>query len=147
MARAPTHGREPDDPVHVSDVAVYHAEYTATRVAVYSSSTDVRRPDRLILCQELRQAIRAGQLEVHYRPQMARDGRLVGAEALVRWRHPRRGLLMPHDFLLLAEGSDLICELTEAVLAIALRDAARWRGPAAGRRIAVNISALSLIHI
>ena len=144
VAHAPAHGREADDLVHAADVAMYHAKRNATGVAVYASSTDVRRPDRLILRQELRAAIGAGELEVHYQPQSTHDGRLVGAEALVRWRHPGRGLLMPHDFLQLAEESDLICELTDAVLAIALGDAARWDAPGIGIRIAVNISARDL---
>ncbi len=144
VAYAPAHGSEADDLVHAADVAMYHAKRNATDVAVYASSTDVRRPDRLILRQELRHAIGAGELEVHYQPQSTHDGRLVGAEALVRWRHPERGLLMPHDFLQLAEESDLICELTDAVLAIALGDAARWDAPALGIRIAVNISARDL---
>ena len=144
VARSPLHGTQPDDLVHAADVAMYHAKRTSTGVAVYAPSTDVRRPDRLILRQELRHAIGAGELEVHYQPQMTSDGRLVGAEALVRWRHPQRGLLMPHDFLQLAEESELICDLTDAVLAIALRDAARWKAPAAGLRIAVNISARDL---
>jgi diguanylate cyclase (GGDEF)-like protein len=144
VAHSPAHGIEADDLVHAADVAMYHAKRNATGVAVYASSIDVRRPDRLILRQELRHAIGAGELEVHYQPQCARDGRLVGAEALVRWRHPARGLLMPHDFLQLAEESDLICEITDAVLAIALRDAARWDAPGAGLRVAVNISARDL---
>ena len=140
----PAHGREADDLVHAADVAMYHAKRNHTGVAVYASSTDVRRPDRLILRQELRTAIGAGELELHYQPQSTLDGRLVGAEALVRWRHPERGLLMPHDFLHLAEESDLICELTDAVLALALGDAARWDAPGLGIRIAVNISARDL---
>ncbi len=144
VAHSPAHGTEPDDLVHAADVGMYHAKRNATGVAVYAPSSDVRRPERLILRQELRRAIGAGQLEVHYQPQVSLDGRLVGAEALVRWRHPERGLLMPHDFLPLAEESDLICELTDAVLTIALRDAALWSTPAAGLRVAVNISARDL---
>jgi diguanylate cyclase (GGDEF)-like protein len=144
VAHAPAHGTAPDDLVHAADVAMYHAKRHATGVAVYASSTDVRRPDRLLLRQELRHAIGAGRLEVHYQPQAALDGRLVGVEALVRWRHPERGLLMPNVFLPLAEESDLISELTDAVLAVALRDAARWNAPAAGLRVAVNISARDL---
>jgi len=144
VARSPVHGAEADDLVHAADVAMYHAKRTASGVAVYAPSTDVRRPDRLILRQELRQAIGAGQLEVHYQPQMTQGGRLAGAEALVRWRHPERGLLMPHEFLQLAEESDLICDVTDAVLTIALRDAAAWGTPAAGLRVAVNISARDL---
>lgn len=138
VACAPMHGHEADDLVHAADMAMYHATRNATGVAVYAPSTDVRRPERLILRQELRHAIGAGQLEVHYQPQVAPDGRLVGAEALVRWAHPERGLLMPNDFLRLAEESDLICELTDAVLAIALRDASRWSIQTAGVRVSLD---------
>lgn len=144
VAVAPDHGVEADDLVHAADVAMYHAKRNNTGVAVYASSADVRRPDRLLLREELRRAIAAGELEVHYQPQCAVDGRLVGAEALVRWRHPERGLLFPRDFLGLAEESDLICDLTDAVLAVALRDAARWDAAGTGLRVAVNISTRDL---
>ncbi len=144
VASFPDHGADADDLVHAADVAMYHAKRNATGVAVYASSSDVRRPDRLLLRQDLRRAISAGELEVHYQPQCGVDGRLVGAEALVRWRHPVRGLLMPRDFLALAEESDLICELTDAVLAVALRDAARWDAAGTGLRVSVNISSRDL---
>ncbi|MFN8124404.1 MAG: EAL domain-containing protein [Thermoleophilia bacterium] len=144
VAVAPDHGQAADDLVHAADVAMYHAKRNNTGVAVYASAADVRRPDRLLLREELRRAIAAGELEVHYQPQCTSDGRLVGAEALVRWRHPERGLLLPRDFLGLAEESDLICELTDAVLAVALRDAARWDATGTGLRVAVNISTRDL---
>jgi diguanylate cyclase (GGDEF)-like protein/PAS domain S-box-containing protein len=144
VAVSPAHGTDPDDLVHAADVAMYHAKRNSTGVAEYASSSDVRRPDRLLLRQELRRAIGAGELEVHYQPQCSVAGHLVGAEALVRWRHPERGLLMPRDFLGLAEESDLICEVTDAVLAVALRDAARWDAVGTGLRISVNISTRDL---
>ncbi|MCC6830606.1 MAG: EAL domain-containing protein [Thermoleophilia bacterium] len=144
VAVAPDHGEQADDLVHAADVAMYHAKRNNTGVAVYASAADVRRPDRLLLREELRRAISAGELEVHYQPQCTSDGRLVGAEALVRWRHPDRGLLLPRDFLGLAEESDLICELTDAVLATSLRDAARWDATGTGLRVAVNISTRDL---
>jgi diguanylate cyclase (GGDEF)-like protein/PAS domain S-box-containing protein len=144
VAIAPEHGRQPDDLVHAADVAMYHAKRTSAGVALYAPSSDVRRPDRLILRQELRRAIASDELEAHYQPQCTPDGRMVGAEALVRWRHPERGLLAPRDFLPFAEETDLICELTDAMLRTALRDAGRWAAGTTGLRVSVNLAARDL---
>ncbi len=144
IAMAPDHGHQADELVHAADVAMYHAKRTATGVAVYASAGDARRPDRIVLRQDLAAAIAAGQLVVHYQPVHTVEGRLVGLEALVRWEHPTRGLLLPGDFLPIAEENDLVCEVTDLVLETAVRDAARWDAGGAGLRIAVNISGRDL---
>ncbi|WP_288457098.1 EAL domain-containing protein [uncultured Sphingomonas sp.] len=94
------------------------------------------------LMGELDAAIAAGQIEVHYQPKLAlASNRIASVEALVRWRHPQRGMVPPDAFIPLAEQSDRIGTLTLHVLGIVLRDARRWRD--AGHRLtaAVNISA------
>jgi diguanylate cyclase (GGDEF)-like protein len=96
---------------------------------------------------ELRRALISDQFEIHYQPQMAfADGRLTGFEALIRWRHPVRGLVPPSDFIPLAEEIGLIGLLGEWVMRTACRDAMGWPHAAAGPklRVAVNVSPLQL---
>ncbi len=96
------------------------------------------------LVDELRAAIAAEELLLHYMPlASAADGRLRGFEALVRWRHPTRGLVPPLDFIPLAEDSGLIGQLGEWVLRRACADAADWPEPV---RVAVNLSPRQLHH-
>ena len=143
-AVAPEHGDSADELVHAADVAMYHAKRDGAGVATYDLATDARRPERLRLRSELRSALTNGQIVTHYQPQCDRQGRLVGWEALVRWKHPDRGLLSPHEFLPLLESSEQMCELTDVVLDRVLRDARRWRPGDLGTRIAVNLSARDL---
>lgn len=90
---------------------------------------------------ELRHAIFDGQLVVHYQPQVAlSDADVVGAEALVRWRHPVDGLVYPDQFIADAEAFGLIDALADAVLAVALADARRWRDEGLALRMSVNVS-------
>lgn len=101
---------------------------------------------RLVREAELRHAIAAGELRLHYQPQVdATDGRIVGAEALVRWQHPQRGVLPPGEFIALAEEAGLILPLTDWVLDAACADQRRRRD--AGQApvpVSVNLSGASL---
>ncbi|WP_155905107.1 GGDEF domain-containing phosphodiesterase [Methylopila sp. M107] len=102
---------------------------------------------RLRLEQDLRRAIDRGELELHYQPQIALSSRAVsGAEALVRWRHPIRGLVSPMEFVPLAEECGLIEPLGRFVLAQASRTAADWHARGLPLRIAVNVSAIQFGH-
>ncbi len=89
------------------------------------------------LVAELRHAIQADILQLHYQPVVSVEGRLMGLEALVRWPHPRLGLLMPEDFLPRIEGTPLATSLTDWVLRAAVRDAASWHDPSV--RVSVNV--------
>ncbi len=144
IAIAPDHGLVADELVHAADVAMYHAKRTAASVAVYASAGDVRRPDRMVLRQDLGSAIAGGQMVVHYQPVYTVAGRLASVEALVRWEHPTRGLLLPADFLPIAEENDLVCEITNFVLETVVRDAARLEVAGADIRVAINISGRDL---
>jgi EAL domain-containing protein (putative c-di-GMP-specific phosphodiesterase class I) len=95
---------------------------------------------------DLRRALDNDELRVHYQPKVdTRSGRTVGVEALVRWQHPQRGLIAPAEFVPYAEQSpELITALTERVLAIALRDCARWRSAGHEVPVAVNVAAPAL---
>jgi EAL domain-containing protein (putative c-di-GMP-specific phosphodiesterase class I) len=112
----------------------------------FDEALNARAKDRVVLEAELRQAIQAGQLRLHYQPKVdARDGCLVGAEALVRWQHPERGLVPPAHFIALAEESGLIAPLTDWVLHTACKSLRRWSD--LGLRalpLSVNLPASSL---
>jgi diguanylate cyclase (GGDEF)-like protein len=112
----------------------------------FDEALNARAKDRVHLETELRQAIRAGQLCLHYQPKVdARSGCLVGAEALVRWQHPERGLIPPGSFIPLAEESGLIAPMTDWVLHTAFRSLRRWMDHGLpSLRLSVNLPATSL---
>lgn len=92
---------------------------------------------------ELRKAIEDGQFELHYQPQVERDGRVTGAEALIRWHHPERGLIPPCQFIPLAEENGMITDIGGWVLETACARLAEWRGKPATAHlsVAINVSA------
>ena len=104
-----------------------------------------RRPVPIIPVSELARGIAEEQLVLHYQPQLnLHTCQLEGAEALVRWQHPERGLLMPDAFITLAESSGLIAPLTEWVMGEAIRQAALWRRSGLDIGVSVNLSAQTL---
>ncbi len=129
-----------------ADMAMYKAKTGHTGNHVYHSEDDHHGGQRLRTLQELREALRDDQLVLHYQPKVSLDtGQVQGAEALVRWNHPERGLLPPASFLALAEESGLMHELTLVVLGKALDQAAQWQAAQTPLAVAVNVSASSLI--
>jgi diguanylate cyclase len=142
---APADGKDVDDLMQRADVAMYLAKSNHVGVMRYDPDRDDYDASKLGLIAELRTAIDAGQLVLHYQPKASiRTGEIEAVEALVRWRHPTRGLLYPDTFLPLAEQTDLIDKLTDWVLATALDDLhylGRFNKKLA---MAVNVSARSL---
>jgi diguanylate cyclase (GGDEF)-like protein len=136
------------DPVTVlrwADLALYSAKERRSGLEVFRPELDGGDSSRLGLLADLRDAISERALSVHYQPQVdIRTGDVVGAEALVRWQHPRYGALRPDEFIPLAEHSSLITPLTMIVLETALRDLTSWSGPAT-MSMAVNMSPRSLL--
>jgi diguanylate cyclase (GGDEF)-like protein len=134
-----------DETMRRADVAFARARADRVDLVAFSPAIDTFDADNLVLLSELRQAVRSGEIRAHYQPQvdMAR-GRVVGVEALLRWQHPRRGLVFPGAFIELAEQAGLIGALTELVLAQALADSRRWADAGCPLRVAVNLSAQSL---
>jgi EAL domain-containing protein (putative c-di-GMP-specific phosphodiesterase class I) len=108
---------------------------------LYESEHDHYSPDRLSLVAELHRAIEDRELNVIYQSQHAPGtGAVMGAEALLRWQHPRRGLLLPGEFVPVAEHTGLIRELTSYVLAAAVEQGRRWQREGLELSVAVNIS-------
>jgi len=143
VALAPRDGRDPETLLKNADIAMYRAkERGRNNYCFYGPEMDHHARRRLTIESELRHALANGELEVHYQPQVhLATGALTGAEALVRWRHPQRGLLLPGEFIAVAEDTGLIVPLGEQVLRAACRQSTRWRE--AGRpdlKVAVNLS-------
>jgi EAL domain-containing protein (putative c-di-GMP-specific phosphodiesterase class I) len=113
---------------------------------MFSPEMNAVHTQRLVLENDLRQAIADGQFEAHFQPQVSlSQGRIVGVELLIRWRHPLLGLLLPGQFVPLAEENGLICSLSDWVLEQACAQLALWH--ALGHRhlrMAVNLSPLEL---
>jgi diguanylate cyclase (GGDEF)-like protein/PAS domain S-box-containing protein len=130
-----------------ADAAMYRAkERGGARVEVFDEAFRGRAAERLELAAALRRALAAGELEVAYQPVVrVADETVVGAEALLRWRHPTRGLVSPAEFIPLAEETGLIKPIGEWVLHEALRQAQAWRVAGRDLTISVNLSARQLM--
>jgi diguanylate cyclase (GGDEF)-like protein len=129
-----------------ADVALYKAKSSKTPWEVYSPDEDEHTRERLALAAQLRRGIAGGELELHFQPKFTLPaGEIKEVEGLVRWRHPRLGLLAPDEFIPLAEQTGLIKPLTEWVLDEALRQARCWRDAGADVRVSVNLSTRNLV--
>jgi diguanylate cyclase (GGDEF)-like protein len=145
VACAPRHAPDARALLRSADVALYRAKSERASVTVYHPSHRAEAPRRLALFGELRQALAGDQLVVHYQPIVdTASGRVSSLEALVRWQHPTRGLLLPGDFLEVAEQTALIHPITSFVLDRALGDCRGWRRQGLDLRMAVNLSARRL---
>ncbi|WP_262048738.1 EAL domain-containing protein [Bradyrhizobium sp. Bra78] len=139
IALAPQHGTALDQILKNADMAMYAAKAAGRRTyRFFEPAMDAKIHERRQLEIDLRHAIAHGGLEVYYQPCLSlKDDRITGCEALVRWRHPERGMVSPAEFIPIAEDTGLINEIGEWVLATACRDAAAWPDDI---RLAVNVS-------
>ncbi|MEU6220695.1 bifunctional diguanylate cyclase/phosphodiesterase [Streptomyces sp. NPDC047022] len=140
VAVFPDHALDAEGLLRRADVAMYQAKRDRTGVEVYESKRDSNTPDRLGLLGDLRRALDAQEVELHYQPKVRFDGQVAGLEALVRWVHPERGKVPPDEFIAIAESSGLMPHLTEYVLETALGQVARWRAQGLEVPVAVNVS-------
>ncbi len=140
LAVYPDHALDAEGLLQRADVAMYQAKRDRTGVEVYESKRDSNTPDRLGLLGDLRRALDAQEVELHYQPKVRFDGEVAGLEALMRWVHPERGRVPPDEFIAIAESSGLMPHLTEYVLETALAQVARWRAQGLKVPVAVNVS-------
>ena len=149
IAHAPADAADSAALMARADVAMYRAKSSGLPFAVFEHERDFEGDgNRLRLAEELRLALERGELVLHYQPQLdLRSDEIPTVEALIRWPHPRLGLLHPLSFLPVAEEAGLMGSLTRWVLEAALTQCGVWRG--AGRRItvSVNISATNLLDV
>jgi EAL domain-containing protein (putative c-di-GMP-specific phosphodiesterase class I) len=139
IALAPRDGADEDLLLKRADVALYDAKTTRGSIMVYDGSRDDHSIERLTLVSDLRRGIEDGEVFPLYQPQCdARTGKVIGVEALARWRHAQAGLLTPSEFLELAEGAGMLDALTDSLLDQALAHLAAWH--AAGQRIRMSIN-------
>ncbi|MQA98776.1 MAG: EAL domain-containing protein [Actinobacteria bacterium] len=148
IAFHPDHGTDVDALLQRADVAMYVAKETHNGHEVYATEDDQYSPSRLSLVGDLRRAVGSGELLVYYQPKVdLASGEIDGVEALVRWKHPERGLLAPDEFIPLAEHTELIKPLTYEIIGTAFKQCRSWHDRGHDLSIAVNLSVRSLLDL
>ncbi|MBI4983785.1 MAG: EAL domain-containing protein [Rhodocyclales bacterium] len=140
----PDDADELDELIKHADVAMYQAKAQGRgRYCFFTPQMQVAVSSRMVIEQELRVALAEGQFELHYQPQLdLRTGRIFGVEALVRWRHPQRGLVSPADFIPIAEEIGIIDGIGDWVIDEACRQMQAWRQRGLGElSLSINLSA------
>ncbi|MGJ6962256.1 putative bifunctional diguanylate cyclase/phosphodiesterase [Streptosporangium sp. G11] len=146
IAIYPDHAPDFEMLLQRSDVAMYLAKEGRTGVEIYAADKDRNSPERLNLLGDLRRAIDRSELRLHYQPKLdLAGGQVRGVEALLRWRHPERGMISPGEFVPMAEQSYLMRHLTGYVIDAALEQAAHWWHTGLHEQISVNVSARDLL--
>ena len=141
IALYPEHGADGLHLLRAADAAMYMAKRSSKAYAVYSAGEDAFQKRRLVLLEELRRGIEAGELFLAYQPQVDMRTRQVShVEVLVRWRHPERGLVLPDEFISGAERIGLSRRLTDWILESALGQARRWQLEGLTLPVSVNAS-------
>jgi diguanylate cyclase (GGDEF)-like protein len=144
----PQHSANAAELLQHADIAMYTAKRNRTGTALYDPEASKSHSHQLGLTAELHRAIEGGELVLHYEPKVATTtGQVVGVEALVRWKHPTRGLLAPAEFIPQAEESDVIIPLTDAVLNAALDQHRKWHQDGTVLPVAVNVATACLHDI
>ena len=145
IAMMPQHADDANTLLQRADIAMYRAKKMASSYAMYSQVYNLHTPERLGLMAELRDGIEHNQLLLHFQPTVElKSNCIFGCEALVRWQHPRIGLVPPDKFILAAEQTGLISPLTRWVLNDALSQCQNLRREGIPLRVSVNLSARSL---
>jgi diguanylate cyclase (GGDEF)-like protein len=148
IAFHPRHGLDFATLMRHADVAMYEAKQRGDRCAVYAPESDHNSPERLSLLADLRRVLEndpGGEITMYYQPQIAIDtGEVVGVEALLRWRHPRRGMVHPEELIRVAEQSAVMRLLTRRVIDDVLEQIAKWSAAGLRLRAAVNVSVQDL---
>ena len=148
VAICPQHGNDVDTLIQRAEVAMYAAKQQNNGHAIYSPKLDGYSPRRLTLMGELRQALQEDELILHYQPKVdLKSGKVNKAEALIRWQHPKHGLLYPDEFINLAERTGLIKDVTRWVLNESINQILLWQKKGFPMSLAVNISPSCLLNM
>jgi diguanylate cyclase (GGDEF)-like protein len=146
IALFPEHGRGVEILLQKADVAMYRAKETRQDIALYDERHDHHSPAKLALTAELRTAMGSEEIVLYYQPELdLATHEVLAVEALVRWDHPRLGVLPPSSFVRMAEATNLIKPLTQHVMEIAVLQLADWQAMGLDLSIAVNISPQVLV--
>ncbi|MGC1521825.1 MAG: EAL domain-containing protein [Steroidobacteraceae bacterium] len=142
LALAPRDAASADEVMRCADLALEHARREKRALAIYEEALKPAARDHLSLLGELRRAVEHDELRLFFQPKMElKTGQVTGAEVLLRWQHPTRGLLYPVDFIPFAEKTGFIRRLTRWTLDHAIAQGARWQSQGLALGLAVNISA------
>ncbi|WIV97533.1 putative bifunctional diguanylate cyclase/phosphodiesterase [Kinneretia aquatilis] len=146
LVLAPAHGREAKQLLSRATLAMFEAKKRQNGSVFYSASLDAGSQESLSLLSELRHAVEAGELRLYLQPKVdLQSGRIISAEALVRWQHPKRGLVPPMQFIPFAEQTGFIRALTAWVIEASAAAWAQARAQDLALRISVNLSTRDLL--
>ena len=145
IASYPDHADNPQSLIQKAEIALHKAKDSGKDFVIFETQHDKGNLEKLHLANDLRNAIRDGDLELHYQPQLdLRTGKIAGVEALSRWIHPKHGFISPDTFIDIAERTGIIKQLTEWVLATAIKQCAEWQKSYGSLTMSINLSARNL---
>lgn len=145
IVQYPLHGEDVDTLVQRAGVALYMAREKKEGYAVYNPSFDIHSPYKLTLMSELQNAIQKNELTLFYQAKVSiQTNTIYGVEALVRWTHPKHGLIQPDEFIPMAERTRIIQDVTTWVIRQAFSDCAKWRQAGKNFIVSINLSAKDL---
>ncbi|RUP02592.1 MAG: diguanylate cyclase [Mycobacterium sp.] len=150
IALFPDHCDHPQELLNRAEMALPHARSAKSRIAVYDAAYELYRDNDPNIVEELRAALADGneQLTCHYQPKInAGDGSVHSVEALLRWHHPQRGLLLPEEFLPAAERAGLMRKVANRTVNLALEQTRSWREQGVALTVAVNLSTTNLLDL
>jgi predicted signal transduction protein with EAL and GGDEF domain len=149
IALCPDHCDHPQELLNRAETAIPQAKTAKSKIAVYDSAFELYRDNDPNLIEQLRAALLDGdELTLHYQPKInASDGSVHSVEALLRWQHPSRGLLLPEEFLPAAERAGLMRKVANRTVSRALEQIYSWREQGIALAVAVNLSATNLLDL
>lgn len=149
ISLCPDHCDHPQELLNRAETAIPHAKSAASKIVVYDPAFELYRDNDPNLIEELRTALLGGdQLTCHYQPKInASDGSVHSVEALLRWHHPSRGLLLPEEFLPAAERAGLMRRVANRTVNMALEQIQSWREQGLHLTVAVNLSTTNLLDL
>ncbi|MBW0019144.1 MAG: diguanylate cyclase [Mycobacterium sp.] len=148
IALYPDHCDHPQELLSRAETAIPHAISAKSKIAVYDSAYELYRDNDPHLIEELRAALLGDELSCHYQPKInARDDSVHSVEALLRWHHPSRGLLLPEEFLPAAERAGLMRMIANRTVNVALDQITSWRAQGIATTVAVNLSTTNLLDL